>query len=281
MVEPALAHGRALPGPEPRWRVLCERLSVERGGFRVLEDISLTFYPGEACVIIGPNGAGKTTLLLTLLGILKPTRGAVRFNKTDVCALPGRARGRYAAYVPQTVERLPAYTVYDVVASGRFPHANPLAALSAADRRAIDDAMRRADLAAIALRPISAVSGGERQKALIAAAMAQDAEVMFLDEPTTALDPGRQIELVALLRGVCERGHGPIVVSHDLQLPAVLGGRVIALSEGRVVADGPAAEVLRPDVLGPIYRAPFSMAVTAQGRAFVTPGWDTPEARHT
>jgi iron complex transport system ATP-binding protein len=255
------------------WRLVCERLCVDRGGRPVLHDISVEFRSGECVSLIGPNGSGKTTLMMTLLGLLSPASGRVRVNDRDVRDLSARVRGRFASYVPQTVERIPAFSVREVVASGRFPHVSPLRPLSELDRRHVGRALEMCGLTTLADRRINAVSGGERQKALIAAAIAQDAQVMFLDEPSTALDPAYQLELVGLLRAWHAHGRALILISHELQLPAVLGGRVIALREGRIAADGEAAEILAPEPLSGVYGAMFEFAQTPTGRQVVLPKW--------
>lgn len=263
----------AAAAPNPARRLECAGLSVRRGGRAVLREITLSISPGECLSLIGPNGSGKTTLMLALLGLLPPAAGSVRLDGVEMHRLPARQRGRYAAYVPQVVERIPAFSVYDVVAGGRYPHVAPLQPLAAADRSAIHHALRQCGLLELAERPINAVSGGERQKALIAAAIAQDSQVMFLDEPSTALDPAYQTELVALLRTWHARGRGIVLISHDLMLPLTLGGRVVALGGGRVVADGAVAEVLDVQRLQAIYATAFETAVTAAGRQIVLPAW--------
>ena len=261
------------PDIRPPWHLVCERLRVDRGGRAVLREIELTLRDGECLSLIGPNGSGKTTLMLAMLGLLPPAAGRVAINDRPVRALPAAARGRFASYVPQTVERLPAFSVYEVVSMGRFPHGSPLRPLSPADREHIEDALRACGLSELAARRVDTLSGGERQKTLIAAAVAQDAQVMFLDEPNTALDPGYQAELVALLRAWRRRGRALVLISHDLQLPAALGGRVVAICEGRVVADGRAEEVITPSALERIYQAAFALATTADGREIIVPDW--------
>lgn len=253
--------------------ISCHNLCVTRGGRQVLHDVSLEIEAAQTVSFIGPNGAGKTTLLLALLGILPPARGDVQIEGHDATRLSSRARGRFASYVPQTLERIPAFSVFDVVASGRFPHTHPLTPLSADDRRAIDTALEQCGLTDLAQRQVNELSGGERQKTLIAAAIAQDARVMFLDEPNTALDPAYQVELVRLLRAWRERGRSIVLVSHDLHLPASLGGRVVALRGGRVIADDTAAIVLTPRRLEEIYDAKFEVARTDDGERFVVPVW--------
>ncbi len=223
--------------------------------------------------LIGPNGSGKTTLLLAMLGLLPTSRGEVRLDGVPARRLSPWERGRFAAYVPQVVERIAAFSIYDVVAGGRYPHVPPLRALSQVDREAIEGALAQCGIASLADRPINAVSGGERQKALLAAAIAQDAQALFLDEPNTALDPAYQVELLGLLRSWHARGRGIVLISHDLDLPVVLGGRVIALRAGRIAEDGPAESVLQPQRLAAIYETEFETATTESGRNIVLPKW--------
>jgi iron complex transport system ATP-binding protein len=255
------------------WLLECVALRVDRGAREVLHDVSFSISSGECVSLIGPNGSGKTTLMLAMLGLLPPAAGRVRLDGVRMHRLSARKRGRFASYVPQVVDRIPAFTVYDVVAGGRFPHVSPLQPLTDADRAAIDAALAQSGLSGLASRRINAVSAGERQKALIAAAIAQDAQVMFLDEPSTALDPAVQIELVHMLKSWHRNGRALVLISHDLQLPAVLGGRVVALREGRVVADGSAEAVLNPDRLAEVYGSSFESAETATGRRIVVPSW--------
>lgn len=255
------------------WRLAATGLVVRRGGRTVLDGVSLTIAAGDCVSIVGPNGSGKTTLLLTLLGLLAPAEGTVCLNGGDLRRLATRARGRFAGYVPQLQEAAPAFRVYDVVAGGRYPYTAGLGRLTPADRAAIGRALDRCGLGPLADRRFDTLSGGERQKTLIAAAMAQEPQVLFLDEPNTALDPAYQIELVRILRGWQAAGHSLVLVSHDLQLPAALGGRVVALRDGRVAAEGPAGDVLRPDVLAGVYGAEFAEVRTTGGMALVLPAW--------
>ncbi|MFO0837598.1 MAG: ABC transporter ATP-binding protein [Phycisphaerae bacterium] len=253
------------------WRLECDHLSIRRGGRLAVQDVSLTLRRGECISLIGPNGSGKTSLLLAMLGLIHPAAGSVRLDGHVLHRLPARARGLFAAYVPQTTERLPGFSVFDVVAAGRYPHAAPLRPLSAADERVVGDVIRECGLSQIIERPIHAVSGGERQKTLLAAALAQDAQALMLDEPDTALDPAYQIELVRLLARWRARGRAMVLISHDLQFPTALGGRVIAMRDGQIVADGPAATVLTAEVLSGVYGARFVALQTPTGKLVPTP----------
>jgi len=266
-------HDRDIRAP---WEISCEQLCVARGGRAVLPGLDAAFRSGECVSLIGPNGSGKTTLMLALLGLLPPASGRVRVNERDVGGLSARARGRFASYVPQTVERLPGFSVYDVVASGRYPHTSPMRPLTKEDREHIARALEFCGLSELADRRINAISGGERQKTLIAAAIAQDAQVMCLDEPNTALDPAYQIDLVRLLKRWSESGRALVLISHDLNLPTALGGRVVALRDGRIVADGEVEEIVQPQRLAEIYGARFEIARTPDGAQVVVPKWNEP-----
>jgi iron complex transport system ATP-binding protein len=258
------------------WTFECIDLTVRRGRRDALAGVSLRLSAGACVSIVGPNGAGKTTLLLAALGLVRTLRGHARLNGADFTRLPARARGRFAAYVPQLFGLLPALTVYDIVAGGRYPHVADFAPLAPADRAAIERALGLCGLSALADRPFNTLSGGERQKTLIAAAVAQDAQLICLDEPTAALDPGYQVELARILATWRSTGRSLLMVSHDLELPALLGGRVLALRGGRCAAEGPVDQVLTPAVLGAIYEVPFEVARTAAGRAVLLPRWDAP-----
>lgn len=255
------------------WVLEADGVGVRRGGRMLLADVTLRVRAGECVSIIGPNGAGKSTLLLTLLGLLAPTAGRLTLAGRSLRAWPPRARGRWAAYVPQTLELLPAYTVYDVVAAGRYPHVGAWRALSADDAAAIDAALQLCGLRDLADRRWDQISGGERQKTLLAAALAQSPRLLLLDEPTASLDPAYQVELLRALAAWHKGGGALIVVSHDLQLPTALGGRVLALRAGRVVADGPAGQVLAPESLGCVYGAQFTWVELAGGRRVAQPAW--------
>jgi ABC-type cobalamin/Fe3+-siderophores transport system ATPase subunit len=250
--------------------IACEHLTLQRGRRTVLTDVSLSCSGSECLTLIGPNGAGKTSLLLTLLGLLPPRRGHVKWNGQALSHYSYPQRSAIAAYVPQQRGNLPSLSIREVVSGGRYARQRAFAPYTHDDREAVDAALRATGLEPLAQRAIDAVSGGEAQKAFIAAAIAQDAQFLCLDEPTTALDPAYEHELLGVLCDWLSRGRGLIVVSHDLYLPAALGGRVVAVREGRVVADGSAESVLQPGQLRTIYGVDFEIATTASGqRTFI------------
>ena len=217
-------------------------LDVTLDGTPVLRGVDLTASAGEWVNIIGPNGAGKTTLLRALLDLV-PFRGEIAIN-----GLGDRrraARARKIAYVPQTPVIPPGMLVADYVLLGRTPHRGVFAAETANDRRIAAQVLDRLDLGGFGARAVQSLSGGERQRAVLGRALAQQADVLLLDEPTTALDLGHQqdvLELVDALRR--ERGLTVIATLHDLTLAARYGDRIAILAGGRVAETGSPAEVL-------------------------------------
>jgi iron complex transport system ATP-binding protein len=269
---------RAVRGISGEWTLVCRGVALSRGSREVLRDVDLTLRAGDCLALLGPNGAGKTTLLLALLGLLAPSRGEILLDGAALHRLPARVRARFAAYVPQGVEHVPGFTVYEFVAAARYPHVPPLWPLSSSDLDAVQSALALCGLTALAHRPMHAISGGERQKALLAGAIAQNAHALFLDEPNTALDPAHQVELVRRLQQWHAGGRSLIVVSHDLRVPMALGARVIALRDQRVAADGPCAEVLTPQRLEAIFGTSFERLTSATGQAALVSCWPAPGA---
>lgn len=253
------------------WTLRCENVRVQRGAHLALRDVQFTLRAGECVCLIGPNGSGKSTLLLTALGLLSPRNGSVMLNERPMPQLTPRERARFAAYVPQSLDGVPAQSVREVVAGGRYCHGSWLGGLSAADRMAVDAALDACGLRGLADRSLRKVSGGERQKALLAAALAQDAPLLVLDEPTTGLDPAIQLELVELLARFRMAGRTLLISSHDLDVPLRLATRVVALRDGRVAADGARNEILRPELLESLFGAPFVHAQGPDGVSWLLP----------
>jgi iron complex transport system ATP-binding protein len=204
---------------------------------------------------VGPNGAGKTTLLRAIAGLV-PYAGSIRVDGREVRTQRPGERARTIAVVPQSPLLPPEMTVGEYVALGRTPRLGMLGRPGASDRRAVSSALARLGLDALAERRLGALSGGERQRAVIARALAQEAPVLLLDEPTTALDIGRQqeaLDLVSALRA--EGGLTVLSAMHELTLAGRYPDRVALVAGGRVVAHGEPAEVLREDLIARHYRA--------------------------
>ena len=212
--------------------------------------LSLTIERGTRTALVGPNGSGKSTTLKTLARLIPPLSGAVYLNGRDINRLPTRRVARRMAILPQ-VHVVPAeLTVTELVEQGRFPHVGALGMLRRQDDEAIEEAIRMTRLQGLVHRPIDTLSGGERQRAWMALALAQRTEILLLDEPTTFLDVGHQLELLELVSGLNrDRGVTIVMVLHDLNHAARFSDRMIAMSDGEVVSDGPPSQVLTPELL--------------------------------
>jgi iron complex transport system ATP-binding protein len=225
--------------------LVIDSLTVTRGPATVLAGLSFRVGPGECLGLIGPNGAGKTTLLRAALGLLPATGGT-----SSLAALDPQARARAAAWLPQDREIAWPVTVTDLVALGRLPHGD---GATPAGRAAVARAIDRIGIAHLARRPATELSGGERARALIARAFAQDAPLILADEPVAGLDAAAQIAAMRVFRNHADRGGAVLTAIHDLGLAARHCTRLIVLSEGRLAADGPPRDVLTPGLLARVF----------------------------
>jgi len=229
-------------------------LSVSLGGSRILEGCSLSARPGELIGLIGPNGAGKTTLLRCAAGLLQADSGAVSLAGTALARLPARQRARRMAYLAQSGGVHWPLTVRRIVALGRLPHLEPWRALQAGDARVVDEAMRRLDVANLGARVFHTLSGGERMRTMLARALAGEPELLLADEPLAGLDPYHQLQVMALLAELAGDGRAVVAVLHDLSLAGRYCHRLALMDAGRIVACGPAAEVLTAERVAAVYR---------------------------
>jgi len=230
-----------------------EHISVEIDGKMLLKDISFSLEKGELVGLIGPNGAGKSTLLKTLLGLLKPTAGDVRFQDSLLAHFPAEKRGRLLGYVAQGSICHWPMTVQKVVEMGRLPHQRLFRKQSVQDRLAIQDALDTFDVTHLQDRLVSTLSGGERARVMLARAFAGQPQVLFADEPTADLDPGHQLQVMNVLRAQSRAGFSIVVVLHDLNLAARYCDRLFLLENGCLRATGPSDDVLTPAHLNAAY----------------------------
>jgi len=222
-------------------------LRVERGRRCVLEDASLELFAGEALAVVGPNAAGKSTLVRTLAGLLEPAAGEVRLRGRPLREWPRHARGRALALATSEEEGPDTLRVVDRVALGRYPHRGPFHALDATDEAAVTRALDRTGIAALAPRRLATLSAGERQLAGLARGLAQEPQVLLLDEPAAHLDIGHQLQLFRTLDEVRRGGVGVLAVVHDLSRAAAWAERIVLVAGGRVAASGPPDRVLGSD----------------------------------
>ncbi|MCE7079891.1 ABC transporter ATP-binding protein [Streptomyces sp. ST2-7A] len=227
-----------------------EKVTVTVRGRNLVDGVSLAVAPGEVVGLVGPNGAGKSTLLRTLYRALRPTSGRVLLDGADVWATPGKALARRLATVLQETAGDFELTVHDVAAMGRSPHKRAFAGDDARDRDIILSSLRELGVEHLARAPFSRLSGGEKQRVLIARALAQRAGTMILDEPTNHLDLRHQLDTLRLVRRI---GVTAVVALHDLNLAAAFCDRICVLHAGRAVAEGPPARVLTPEMLAGVY----------------------------
>lgn len=228
-------------------------LHAEVGGRALLRGVTLHVAPGELVGVIGPNGAGKTTLVRAVTGLLRHSAGMVRLDGVPLETQPGRERARTMAVVEQLPEAPATMLVRELVLIGRFPHLGLLGRESARDRAIAGQAMARAGCEALADRMLGTLSGGERRRAFIARALAQEPRLLLLDEPTAGLDASAQGEILQVVRTLADDGAGVLMVIHDLSLAAAWCDRLVLLHDGRVVAAGAPAEVVTAEHLARVY----------------------------
>jgi iron complex transport system ATP-binding protein len=224
------------------------------GGPRVIDDVSVAIAPGELVGVLGPNGSGKTTLLKMLSGTLTPSAGTIQFDRRPLSGWKRRELARRIALVPQDTYAPFDFTVLDIVLMGRYPHLGTFALEGPADLLIARQALASTGMSSFEDRSFATLSGGEKQRVVIASALAQRPELLLLDEPTASLDLGNQLDVQLLLAGLNRDGGVTMVLStHDLNLAAALCRYLILLGHGRVVAQGPTEDVLTPDTVRALY----------------------------
>ncbi|WP_182113528.1 putative F420-0 ABC transporter ATP-binding protein [Actinotalea sp. JY-7876] len=231
-----------------------DHLAWSVGGRMIVDGVDCTPPRGALTGLLGPNGAGKSSLLRLVAGVTEPDGGGVRLDDVDLLALGRRERARRVALVEQDSAAQAPLTVRDAVLLGRTPHGSRWGGLGAHDHEVADSALREAGAEAFAHRLLATLSGGERQRVHLARALAQEPELLLLDEPTNHLDVHAQLDTFAVVHRLTARGVTVVAALHDLNLAAQACDHVVLLAEGRVVAAGSVGEVLRPDVLEPVYR---------------------------
>jgi iron complex transport system ATP-binding protein len=247
-------------------------LTIGHGHRPVGRDLTVSVAAGEIVCLLGPNGCGKTTLFRTLLGLIPPLAGTVTVAGRDLRAMTRPEIARHLAYVPQAHVPPFPYPVDEVVLMGRTARMGPLSAPSAADRAAARAALARLGIADLADADYSRLSGGQRQMVMIARALAQEAPVLVMDEPTASLDFGNQARVLARILDLARAGgHAVVLSTHDPDQAFALGARVILMHAGAIVEDGPPDRVLTAGRLGRVYGVPVSVERTPSGRAVCAP----------
>ena len=220
-----------------------EDLSVQLGGAVVVERANLALRAGELTALVGPNGAGKTTLVRALAGLI-PADGRIVLDGRPLADTAPRERARRIAYLPQGNTFHWPLSVAAIIRLGRTPHGDPFSRPTDADRAAVQRALSATGTEAFAERAVTTLSGGERARVALARALATEAAVLLVDEPTVSLDPRHQLVVMGLLRDAARAGGAVLAVVHDLALAARFADRVLVMDRGRLIADAPPGEAL-------------------------------------
>lgn len=232
------------PDPTATSRLRAERITLTYDRTEILRDLSVAVPAGGFTVIIGPNACGKSTLLRGLSRLLPPSSGRVVLDGKSISEYPAKEVARRLGLLPQSATAPDGITVADLVARGRYPHQNLMRQWSDADERAVQHALDATGTADLASRPVDALSGGQRQRVWVAMVLAQETDLLLLDEPTTFLDVAHQVDLMELLAHLNAQGRTLVAVLHDLNHAARYASHIIAMREGRIVAEGPPSEVI-------------------------------------
>ncbi|MFE9725468.1 ABC transporter ATP-binding protein [Streptomyces sp. NPDC005794] len=240
-------------------RLTARALTLAYDDRTVVQKLDLAVPDGCVTVIVGPNACGKSTTLRALGRLLKPAGGSVLLDGTELSRIPTRTIAQSVGLLPQTPVAPEAITVSDLVARGRQPHQRWWQQWSEADERAVTDAMERTDITALGDRPVDELSGGQRQRVWIAMALAQDTDLLLLDEPTTYLDIAHQVEVLDLVRRLAApaadgtRGRTVVTVLHDLNQAARYADHLVAMKAGRIVAEGRPGDVVTAELVREVF----------------------------
>lgn len=235
---------------DPTPRLAGEGIVVRHGRVAALDDVSLAVNPGETLGLVGPNGSGKTTLVRAMSGMSRPDQGQCLLDGRDLARLSARERARSVAFVGQDEHADLPFTAREILLLGRSTRRSDWSAYDADDRAMVDQVLALLNLGALAGRPLDEMSGGERQRVLIARALAQETDLVVLDEPTNHLDPRFAHQVMEVL---ADRGGTTVVVLHDLNLAAAYCDRVAMLDRGRMVAVGTPTSVLTAERVAEVY----------------------------
>ncbi|MFT4648924.1 MAG: iron complex transport system ATP-binding protein [Planctomycetota bacterium] len=253
----------------------------------ILKGVDLEVRAGELVALFGPNGAGKSTLLKVLGGLLSASEGTVHVAGESIEGWSSLKRAQHMARMPQGLDAWPDMKVGDLVRAGRYCHRPSrswrglfMTDASPGDHSAVQKAMQATGVAEWHDRSVRELSGGERERVLMARALAQGSSILLADEPTRSLDPSHQLEAFGLLKSQAQQGKAVLVVTHDWNLASQFADRLVCLAEGRIVAQGTPEQVLRAPILGPVFGSQLHFGTLPAGpqgepRPFVLPWLDT------
>ena len=237
-----------------------ENLSLSIGDKLILDTVSLQIFNGDYLSIIGPNGAGKTCLLKCLMRIYSGYKGVIRFQRKSLEKISQKNLAKQISYVPQANGRIYPFTVEEFVMMGRYPHLNPFTSFNAEDRKAVKDALEITGIGSFSARLMNTLSGGERQIVFIAAALAQGARTILLDEPTTFLDPKHESQIYSILNRLNrELGLTIVSVTHDINSAVLQSDKIVILKLGKAIYQGEAQGIMKDDILEHAYDKSFTL----------------------
>lgn len=230
-----------------------ENVSFAYGGHQVLKDISFRAETGQLVSVLGPNGVGKSTLFRCMLGLLKTYTGSITVDGKDTRSMGARELARHVAYVPQSHYPAFNYTVLDMVLMGTSSRTSPFSPPRKKETRAAMEALERMGIAEFAHRDYTHISGGERQMVLIARALAQNAKVLMMDEPTANLDYGNQMRVMEQVRKLAQEGYTILQSTHNPDQAYLFSHRILAIQDGKVISDGAPNKVVDAGLIHDLY----------------------------
>lgn len=233
--------------------ITTQQLSVAYGDTTIIENLSVTIPKGKVTALIGPNGCGKSTLLKTLSRINKPKSGEIFIEQTSLGRIKDKVLAQQLSLLPQVLVSPEGISVRKLVEYGRSPYVSHWGRLSQADKKIVEQAMTETGVLELAEQNVESLSGGQRQRAWIAMVLAQDTDIVMLDEPTTYLDLSHQIELMELMRTMNEQGKTVIVVLHDLNQACRYCDHLVVLKQGQLMAQGSPKEVFTERLLQEVF----------------------------
>ncbi len=233
--------------------ITADKLTLGYAGKVVAQDLSLTIPSGHFTAIIGPNGCGKSTLLKTLCRILKPLQGEILLDGQAIQHYPAKALAQRIGLLPQTASAPEGISVSELVSRGRYPYQSWLKQWSDTDQQAIEQAIRLTGLTELIDRVVDELSGGQRQRVWIAMVLAQQTPFILLDEPTTYLDITHQIELLELFSALHQQGRTFVAVLHDINQACRYATHLIAMRDGRIVAEGVPSQIVTPELMKTVF----------------------------
>lgn len=250
-------------------KLSCEKISFSYGGHNVLKEVSFSAREGDFLAVLGPNGVGKSTLFRCILGIISSYKGSIKIDGTDIRSLSKREMARRIAYIPQIHRPTFGYTVLDTVLMGT---ARQVGTFSQPKKHQLEiawDAMGQLGIEALADRNFAHLSGGEQQLVLVARAIAQQADILVMDEPTSSLDYGNQLRVLQKVKGLSERGYTVLLSTHNPQHVLTFAGGLLALADGCVAAFGKPEDTLTAELMRKLYNINVDFMEAPCGKVIV------------